>query len=96
MLALFGWLARARRLRGGFWDVFGRLPERRLERQLVLDYEDDVATILAVLAPATLEASVALASLPEQVRGFGPVKAGSVRAMEPQRRALRARLSSTP
>ncbi len=47
---------------------------------------------MEVLAPATLEAAIGLAEIPDLVRGFGPVKdANRVQAMA-QRAALLARL----
>ncbi|HTY99697.1 MAG TPA: DUF6537 domain-containing protein, partial [Rhodocyclaceae bacterium] len=94
LMAAFRLLARARRLRGGAWDVFRHTPERRLERQLLADYEADLADLLPRLSPATLAAAVELASLPEQIRGFGPVKEKSAESLAPRRQALRAGLSS--
>jgi indolepyruvate ferredoxin oxidoreductase len=91
-MALFRWLARARKLRGTRWDVFGRNQERRMERQLVADYAADVALLLERLDATTLPAATELANWPDQVRGFGPVKAKSVLAVQPHREALRAKL----
>ncbi|MDD5250284.1 MAG: indolepyruvate ferredoxin oxidoreductase family protein [Rhodocyclaceae bacterium] len=91
-LTAFKWLARARKLRGTRWDVFARLPERRAERQLLADYEADIAGALAALSPATLADAVALAALPETIRGFGHVKARSIAKAAPQRAILRRRL----
>jgi indolepyruvate ferredoxin oxidoreductase len=94
LMAAFRLLARARRLRGSAWDVFRHTPERRLERQLLADYEADLADLLPRLSPATLETAIELASLPEQIRGFGPVKAKNAESLAPRRQALRAGLSS--
>ncbi len=93
-LKLFRWLAKRRKYRGGRWDVFARLPERRAERQLIADYEDDVALILARLAPATHDAAVELASLPEKIRGFGHVKAASIGLARKRRDELRRDLET--
>ncbi len=90
-MALFRWLAKGRGLRGTRWDIFGRGAERRLERQLVADYEADVALLLERLDAATLPAAVELADWPDRVRGFGPVKAKSVSAVQPMRENLRAK-----
>jgi indolepyruvate ferredoxin oxidoreductase len=89
-LKLFRWLAKAQ-VRGSRWD---RLPERRAERQLIADYEDDVALILARLAPATHDAAVELASLPEKIRGFGHVKAASIGLARKRRDELRRDLET--
>ncbi len=94
MMTAFRWLAKARRLRGTSWDMFGRSAERRAERQLITDYEDDITAILATLAPSRLEIAVELASLPTRIRGYGPVKLRSIEAARPQRESLRTRLAA--
>ena len=88
----FKWLARARRWRGTRWDVFGRSEERRLERQLLADYEADLAGLLPRLNADTLEDAIALSALPEAIRGFGHVKRRAIEAVAPQRDSLRAKL----
>ncbi|MBI2307178.1 MAG: indolepyruvate ferredoxin oxidoreductase family protein [Rhodocyclales bacterium] len=95
MLRAFGWLARLRFLRGSVLDPFGRTAERRMERQLIADYEADVQLILAHLSAGTLADAVALASLPERIRGFGHVKEASVAATAAARERLRRALHST-
>jgi indolepyruvate ferredoxin oxidoreductase len=92
MLTAFKWLAKARKLRGTRWDVFGHSDERRLERELLADYERDLAALLPKLERASLVDAMALASLPEKIRGFGYVKRSSIDAAVPEREALRARL----
>jgi len=92
MLHAFAWLARARGLRGTRWDIFGYLPERRRERRLIAEYENDIGAILAVLTPATLAPAVELATLPEKIRGFGHVKARSLEEADKLREELRNRL----
>ncbi len=92
MLTAFKWLARARGLRGLRWDFFGRSDERRQERALLADYEADLAALLPKLERTTLGDAIALASLPEKIRGFGHVKRRSIDAAAPERKALRARL----
>jgi indolepyruvate ferredoxin oxidoreductase len=92
MLTAFKWLAKARRFRGSRWDVFGRSEERRLERALLTDYEADLIALLPKLERTTLGDAIALAMLPEKIRGFGHVKRRSMDAAAPEREALRARL----
>jgi indolepyruvate ferredoxin oxidoreductase len=78
MWPLFRLLARMRVLRGTPLDIFGHSADRKLERDLIAGYEKDVATVLGLLSPATLETSVELLSLPDRIRGYGPVKQKSV------------------
>lgn len=74
MMRGFKWLARFKFLRGTPFDPFGYSADRKLERQLVADYERDVETVLGKLAPQTVDAAVALLALPETIRGYGPIK----------------------
>ncbi len=39
MLPVFRFLAKWKHLRGTGWDVFGYTAERKLERQMIADYE---------------------------------------------------------
>ncbi|HET6468058.1 MAG TPA: DUF6537 domain-containing protein, partial [Geminicoccaceae bacterium] len=74
MMRAFGLLARLRRLRGTAFDPFGYSEDRKLERSLIADYERLIETVLEGLAPANHATAVELAALPQQMRGFGPVK----------------------
>src|SRR5262249_48619168 len=74
ILHVFRLLARLRWLRGTPFDLFGYTKDRRVERQLIRDYEALLEELLHDLSPDRLDASVELASLPQRVRGFGPVK----------------------
>jgi indolepyruvate ferredoxin oxidoreductase len=67
-------MARMKRLRGTPLDIFGYTAERKMERALIKQYESDMRDIMPKLDENTREAIVALASLPLQIRGFGPVK----------------------
>ncbi len=96
MMRAFGLLAKLRFLRGGSFDIFGRTAERRMERQLITDYEADIALILERLDAGNADVATRLASLPEQIRGFGHVKADNVGKAEAQRALLRAALISAP
>jgi indolepyruvate ferredoxin oxidoreductase len=71
-------LSRFKFLRGTMLDPFGRSDERRQERQLVVDYEATVDMLLQKLDPGSLEKAVALASIPETIRGYGPIKHRSI------------------
>jgi len=99
MMGVFRRLAKLRRLRGTRWDIFGRSAERKLEQQLIGDYEEDIAAILSTLsAPSaeTLSAAVELASLPEQIRGYGHVKLKSMETARAKRARLREQLRHHP
>jgi indolepyruvate ferredoxin oxidoreductase len=87
MLAAFKGLARLRGLRGTAFDVFGYSDERREERALIGEYRACVDEILTALAaasgpmePQRLKAALEVARIPEQIRGFGHVKARHLKA----------------
>jgi len=88
MLKVFARLARLKHLRGTWRDPFGYTAERRMERALIGEYERTIETLLAGLTPENHETAVALASLPEQIRGFGHVKRASVDRARAAREAL--------
>ena len=77
MLRWFKLLARMKRLRGTPLDIFGRTEERRMERALISQYEADMKRLLPEHAKEASDEAVALAELPLQIRGFGPVKAAN-------------------
>ena len=79
MMKAFGVLARMKGLRGTALDVFSFSAERRLERKLIRDYATLVDELLAKLAPHNHALAVELASIPEDIRGYGHVKDRHVR-----------------
>jgi indolepyruvate ferredoxin oxidoreductase len=95
MLAAFGVLAKLRRLRGTPLDIFGRSAERRMERQLIVAYEAMVDEICARLSPANHRLAVELASIPEQIRGYGHVKEEHLRKAKAREEDLLRRLRAT-
>jgi indolepyruvate ferredoxin oxidoreductase len=74
MLPVVRLLAKARRFRGGALDLFCRTAERKRERALIGEYETLIAEILDRLTPQNYPLAVALASIPEHIRGYGHVK----------------------
>ena len=68
-------LAALRGLRGTAFDLFGYTAERKTERAALATYQQVLDDIAARLTPDAYEAAVELASVPEHIRGFGPVRA---------------------
>ena len=75
MLTAFRVLARLKGLRGTALDIFGRTEERRGERALIVDYMASIDEVLATLDAGNLADAVEIARIPEQIRGYGHVKA---------------------
>jgi indolepyruvate ferredoxin oxidoreductase len=96
MMPMFRLLAKMRALRGTAFDIFGYSADRRLERDLIAGYEKDVAHILSVLSPVTLEAAIEILSLPDRIRGYGPVKEKAVNDAKARYAQLAADLANPP
>ena len=78
MLPLMKLLAKGKALRGGFFDIFGRTQERRMERDLVTQFERRVDELLAKLSADRLPSAIQIAALPLSMRGYGHVKIANV------------------
>ena len=89
-------LAGLRGLRGTAFDIFGRSPDRKLERDLITAYEKDVAATLGALSPVTLDTAVELLSLPDRIRGYGPVKEKAAKDAQARHAQLVADLANPP
>jgi indolepyruvate ferredoxin oxidoreductase len=74
MLSVFRVLAKLRRLRGTRFDIFARSEERRTERRLIGEYEAVIGDIVNRLSPSNHPVAVELATLPQEIRGFGHIK----------------------
>ncbi|MDB5936180.1 MAG: indolepyruvate ferredoxin oxidoreductase, partial [Massilia sp.] len=88
MMKAFGMLAKLKGLRGGPLDVFGYTAERKTERALIAEYRQTVGALLARLNADNLAHAVAIASIPEDIRGFGHVKERHLHAAKAKEAAL--------
>jgi indolepyruvate ferredoxin oxidoreductase len=88
MMSAFGVLARLRLLRGTPLDPFGYSAERKTERKLIADYEAMLDEVMAKLTPVNHPLAVALAAIPEKIRGYGHVKARHLAAAKADEAAL--------
>ncbi|MGH8042168.1 MAG: indolepyruvate ferredoxin oxidoreductase family protein [Rudaea sp.] len=84
----FKLLAKLRGLRGGAFDIFGYTAERKQERALIADYFELVDELLAKLDREHLGLAVELASIPEQIRGYGHVKHAHLEKAQARRAQL--------
>lgn len=67
-----------------------------MERNLIAGYERDVATVMKLLSPKTIDIAIELLSLPDQIRGYGPVKAASVAKAKVRYEQLAKDLANPP
>ena len=85
-----GLLKAMRRLRGTPFDLFGRTSMRRLERELISEYQTMMDEELDSLSPASYERALKLAALPDMIRGYEDVKLANVERYREQMRAVRS------
>ncbi len=88
---VFNVLSRFRKLRGTSLDPFGRTEERRLERGLIDEYQEDMEAMLAHLTADDLDRVIERATLPDTIRGFGPVKMAAAERAAKLREEILAR-----
>lgn len=73
-----GWvfpvLAKLRFLRGTRLDLLGYTQERKSERALIKHYRETITNLLPQLTAENISTVVAIASVPEDIRGYGHVK----------------------
>jgi len=93
-MSLFKLLAAMKGLRGTAFDLFGYSEDRKVERRLIAEYETLLDELLAGLTPANHALAVALAGGPDQIRGYGPVKAASIVTAKAKEADLLARFRS--
>ncbi|MFZ6710172.1 indolepyruvate ferredoxin oxidoreductase family protein [Undibacterium sp. TC9W] len=84
----FKLLAKLKGLRGTALDIFGRTEERKAERALIVEYTALMEKLAAGLNADNLERAIALASLPEKIRGYGHVKEKAMQAYHAEKAVL--------
>ncbi|BDV32935.1 indolepyruvate ferredoxin oxidoreductase family protein [Methylocystis iwaonis] len=87
-------LARLKWLRGSFFDFTRFNHDRIVERRLLAEYEALIDELLTALTPENHAVAVALARVPEKIRGFGNVKARHIAAADAERERLLAEFRS--
>ena len=80
MLSGFKVLKHLKGLRGSPLDIFGYSEERRTERALIGEYRATVDAVLEGLTSDNHALALELARMPEQIKGFGHVKARNLAA----------------
>jgi len=88
LLKVFAVLAKFKFLRGTPLDPFGYTAERRTERRLISEYVAELDEIIERLTPNNHAVAVVLATLPEKIRGFGPIKMRHLAAAKAEEAAL--------
>lgn len=94
MIKAFRVLSALKPLRGTPVDPFGYSKDRRLDRALRAEYERTIDTIASNLSRTNHAVAVDLASWPEQVRGYGPIRERHAGHARTNRAALEKQFAS--
>ena len=88
ILVLFKMLASLKFLRNTAFDPFGYSNDRKLERSLIVKFEQDMKDFLFDLNGTNISLIKELLTLPQNVKGFGPVKEAAIKAVLRRRKEL--------
>ena len=91
MFPVFSLLTKLKWLRKSRFNPFGWSAERRLERELIVEYELTIDTLCKQLNRDNASLAITIAGLADKVRGFGPVKLENVRAYREEKESLLTR-----
>ena len=61
-------------LRGTSFDIFGLSKHRKIERQLIVEYEQMITKILNNINNDNYDVAIKIASLPQQIKGYDVIK----------------------
>ena len=91
MQSVFRFLKHFKGLRGTRFDPFGWTEERKKERALRDEYLASLAVLSTELTPDNHALAIEIASVPDQIRGFGHVKEASMQDASQRRKELWAK-----
>ena len=74
-------------------DLFGRTAERKMERELVVEYKASIEGLLKSLTADNHAVAVEIARVPEMIKGYGHVKERNVKAARLQWAGLAQRFA---
>jgi indolepyruvate ferredoxin oxidoreductase len=96
MMMSFKLLRKLKVLRGGSFDIFGKTEERAMERRLRDEYLERLEKLSAGLRADNHALAVEIASIPDDIRGYGHVKERAVVAAEKKLAGLMAKWNAGP
>ena len=95
MMTAFRALAKMKATRNTWLDPFRWTQDRKLEQVLIAGYEDDIKLIDEHLSATNMQTAIELANLPQEIRGYGPVKEAAVAGCQITRAKLRLQLQNS-
>lgn len=94
LLKLFGVMSRFRWLRGTWFDPFRNNEEAKLARKVLAEYEADIDFALSHWSADKADLLIKLLDLPDQIRGYGHVRARHNEAVTQKRIALHTQIQA--
>lgn len=88
LLPVLSLLAKMKGLRNTAFDPFRFSHDRKLDQQLLTEYQQLLDELVQGLKPENHTTAVALARLPEVVRGFGPVRETAANQLQARKEKL--------
>ena len=88
LLIAMKFLSRLKFLRGTIFDPFGKTRDRKMERQLIKDYELTLEKLLRGLSKKNHDVAIEIAKIPEMIRGYDLVKNRNVKSAKSQEKEL--------
>ena len=96
MMTALKFLAHMKFLRGTALDPFAHSKDRKLERQLIAEYQTVIEETIQHLNPDNYRIAVEVAAYPETIRGYGHVKQKSVQETRERVAKLQLALRDEP
>jgi indolepyruvate ferredoxin oxidoreductase len=81
-------LAKGKIFRGTVFDLFGYTNERKVERELIKEYEEDIEELVSIYSDEIHELAVKRGLLPLEIKGFGSVKNKTISETSNRRREI--------
>lgn len=94
MLRALSLLAKMKGLRGTPFDIFGYHKDRREERVLIAKYEELIETVLGKLDKSNIDLCIEILSLPDMIKGYGPVKDENIKKARAKKEELLDQLTT--
>jgi indolepyruvate ferredoxin oxidoreductase len=94
MLKAFALLSMCKGLRGSAFDPFSYQQERKIEQNLIVEYENDISQLLDSLNNKNYESVLELAGLPDSIRGYGHIKLKNIDQFKARRAQLLQRIAN--
>jgi len=94
MLKAFALLSKCKVLRGSAFDPFSYQQERKIEQNLIVEYENDISQLLDSLNNENYESVLELAGLPDSIRGYGHIKLKNIDQFKARRAQLLQRIAN--